>query len=388
MAANHDNPFTLENEALVCARCGSCRTSCPVYQVIGWESATPRGKISLAKDIWSKGGAQQMDDDFVKRVGQCTLCGACADICAAGIDTRSLWLEMRHRIAKAGKAPEAFEKLRENLIKNKNISTFPNQDRLEWTQDLDDEPEELELKAGAEILYFVGCVSSFYPQAAQIPLALVEIFTTAGVDFTVMGGEEWCCGFPLLSAGYVEDQEPFINHNVAKVKELDIHTVVTSCATCYNFWKHECQAKIGEYELEILHSTEYLAKLLKEGRLKLGEMDEVITYHDPCDLGRNGGVFEAPREIIRSIPGATFIELAHHHAESLCCGGGGNLQSADATLASDITDLRIKEIQNTGATIVVSACQQCEQMLSDAIRKNGLKVRILDISQLVLEAMG
>ena len=133
--------------------------------------------------------------------------------------------------------------------------------------------------------YFVGCVSSFFPQAAQIPLAVTQLLMEAGVDFTTMGGEEWCCGFPLLSTGFADDAREFIKHNVSKIKELDIHTLVASCASCYHVWKHECLAELAGYDLEILHTTEYLARFVKDGRLELQEMDEVVTYHDPCDLG-------------------------------------------------------------------------------------------------------
>lgn len=210
----------------------------------------------------------------------------------------------------------------------------------------------------------------------------------AGVDFTTMGGEEWCCGFPLLSTGFADDAREFIKHNVSKIKELDIHTLVASCASCYHVWKHECLSELAGYDLEILHTTEYLARFVKDGRLELQEMDEVVTYHDPCDLGRNSGVYDAPREIIRSIPGIEFVELDHNREDSLCCGGGGNLQSVDADLAAEITKLRIQEIKETKASIVVSACQQCEQMLSAAVRKAGLPVRVMDISELLLEAIG
>jgi len=389
MTTEEKNFFTtLEKESLICGRCGSCRSSCPVYQVLGWESASPRGKISIAREIFAKGNKGALTDDFVQRVAQCTLCGACANACSTCIDTRSLWLEMRKRIAQQGKGPKSYEAIRNNLIAKKNISTFSNEDRLEWTQDLDDEPEGLELKAGAEVCYFVGCVSSFFPQSAQIPLATTQLLMESGVDFTTMGGEEWCCGFPLLSTGFAGDAREFTRHNVSKIKELGIHTLIASCASCYHVWKHECGSELDGYNLEVLHTTEYLARLVKEGRFVLNELDEVGTYHDPCDLGRNSGVYDAPREIIRSIPGVEFVELDHNRADSLCCGGGGNLQSVDAELAAEITRLRVKEIKETGATIVVSACQQCEQMLGAALRKEGLPVRVMDISELILEAIG
>lgn len=376
---------TLENEALICGRCGYCRSACPVYRVIGWESSSPRGKISLAREIFAQQNTQ-LTDQIVQRLSQCTLCGACAIDCSTSIDTRKLWLELRRRIADLGQEPPAYTAIKNNLLARKNISSFDNDDRLDWAQDLDD-PEAVEPRAGAEVCYFVGCVSSFFPQTAQIPLAVAEILTRAGVDFTTMGGEEWCCGFPLIGSGFVGEAERFIEHNVEKLKELDIHTLIASCASCYQVWKHDSQAALQGYDLEVLHTTEYLARLIQAGQLPLGEIEETIAYHDPCDLGRNGGVYDAPRQIVQAIPGATLVELQHHHENSLCCGGGGNLQSVDPENALKITELRVEEIKASGASIVVSACQQCQQMLLTAVKKAKLPVRVMDISQLLLEAM-
>jgi Fe-S oxidoreductase len=277
--------------------------------------------------------------------------------------------------------------MRDNLLANKNISTFPNDERLEWAQDLDD-PDAPAPRAGAEVGYFVGCVSSFFPQAAQIPLAIAEIFMRSGIDFTTLGGDEWCCGFPLISTGFVDDSRPFISHHAAKIRELDIHTLVTGCASCYHVWKYDSRSALQDYDLEILHTTEYLARLIKEGRIPMYRLDEAVTYHDPCDLGRNSGIYDAPREIISGVPGVRFVELQHHHERALCCGGGGNLQGADAGLAAGIARLRAGEIKAAGATTVVSACQQCEQMLTAAIREAKLPVRVMDVSQFILEAMG
>jgi Fe-S oxidoreductase len=341
----------------------------------------------MAREIFAQKHPGEIPDDFVKRLSQCTLCGACANECSTDIDTRKLWLDLRHRIAVMGKEPKAYDAMRDNLLANKNITTIANKDRLEWAQDIDD-PEQLEPRAGAEVCYFVGCVSSFFPQSAEIPLAIAEILTEANIDFTTMGGDEWCCGFPLISAGFVENSEEFIKHNVEKIKELDIHTLIASCPSCYHVWKHDSEKALAGYDLKVMHTTEYLAGLIKEGKIELNELDEVVTYHDPCDLGRNSGIYDAPREIITSIPGIKFVEMQHHHEASLCCGGGGNLQSVDADVASKIAHLRAEEIKATGATIIVSACQQCEQMLTTAIREAKLSVKVMDLSQLILEAMG
>jgi Fe-S oxidoreductase len=296
-------------------------------------------------------------------------------------------MDLRERVAGMGKAPKGYKALWTNLEANHNITTFNNKDRLDWAQDVDD-PEKLEPREGAEVCYFVGCVSSFFPQASEVALSVSEILTETQIDFTTLGGDEWCCGFPLLASGCPDVAREFMKHNVERLKALGIHILIASCPSCYHVWKQGAPEFLDVYELEILHTTEYFARLIQEGKLTLREMKAKITYHDPCDLGRNGGIFEAPRDIIKAIPGVEFVELKHNRLQSMCCGGGGNLQTVDADLASTITALRLEEIKESGVDIVVSACQQCEQMLSASIRKAGLSVRVMDISQLILEALG
>ncbi len=377
---------TLEKEALICARCGYCRNVCPIYQIIGWESATPRGKISLSRQIFSLNYQKHLTEEFIHRLSQCTLCGACGHECPTDIDTRRLWVEIRERIAKMGKAPKGYQELHKNLITNKNITKFDNDERLDWADDLDD-PESLEPRDDAEVCYFVGCVSSFYPLASEIALAVSEILTAAQINFTTLGGEEWCCGFPLQGSGFVEDGQQFIRHNVQRIKELGIHTVVMSCPSCHHVWKHAAAEFLEGYDLEVFHMTEYISHLIRTERIQLKELRETITYHDPCDLGRNSGIFDLPRDIIQSIPGATFIELEHNRMQSLCCGGGGNLQSADPDLTTAISALRAQEVKESGASVLVSACQQCTKILSIAVRKAKLPVKVMDINQLILKVM-
>lgn len=373
---------TLEQESLICARCGYCRNVCPIYQTVGWESGTPRGKISLARQIFNNGQDEHLSEEFAQRLAQCTLCGACGHACATEIDTRTLWLEMRKRLVDLGKEQEGSSLLRKNILDNKNITTFDNEERLDWAEDLD-EPEPLDARHGADVCYFVGCVSSFYPQAAEIAVAFAEILTEAEVDFTTMGGAEWCCGFPLLGGGHVDDATRFIRHNVEKIKEMEIHTIVASCPSCYHVWQHQATEFIGDYPLAVFHATEYLTHLIKEEKLQLAPFDELITYHDPCDLGRNSTIFDAPRFIIESIPQAKLVELEHNRMDALCCGGGGNLQSSDPGLSEEIALLRIAEVEASGASVLVSACQQCTKVLGMAARKAKIAVKVMDINQLV-----
>lgn len=379
---------TLTDEALICGRCGSCRYDCPVYKEIGWESAAPRGKISRAREIFARGHEEMLTDEFAKRIAQCTLCGACTQNCASRININKFWEELRSKLAKAGKAPPGYGAIVENLKNNKNITNFDNATRLDWAEDLDEVPETLDCEPDVEVLYFVGCVSSFFPRAAQIPAAIVQLLQRAGVSFTTMGGAEWCCGFPLAAAGAPEEIAQFARHNVEKARSLNIKTLITGCSSCFHNWTHVYPEIVGEEPgFRVMHATEYLAELIREKKLVPNELEKTVTYHDPCDLGRNSGVYDAPRDIIRSIPGVTFVEMPTTREASTCCGGGGNLQSADAALTDAIAGRRIQEAAGTGAAVLVSACQQCEQILEKAARAQKVPLQVMDVAELLLMAV-
>ena len=376
----------LAEEALICARCGNCRADCPTFREIGWESATPRGKISLAREIFARKD-KQLSPAYARRITQCTLCGACTRACAARIDIQSLWRDLRSKLVESGLAPEAYTAIADNLQKNRNISRFGNAGRLEWAEDLDDVPDCLDQREGTDIVYFVGCVSAFFPRAAQVPLAMVQLFEKAGISYTTLGPEEWCCGFPLLAAGQAKKMAEYARHNIDAVRLLGARTLVTGCPSCYHVWSHLYPEITGEsLGLELLHSTQLLARLIKEGRLTPGELKTKVTYHDPCDLGRNSGVVEEPRLVLQAVPGLELLEMAAAKEDSSCCGGGGNLQGADPALAEAIARKRVRAAAATGAGILVSACQQCEQMLEKAARAEKLPLEVLDVAEVILRA--
>lgn len=377
----------LRQESLICARCGTCREVCPVYEAVGWESASPRGRMSVVREVFADeckvdvAGREQ-----VRSLGRCTLCGACATSCSTMIDTRSLWLEARSALVQEGKELEEYGRLATLLDKHKNVATQSNEDRLEWAEDLDEVEVEPNVQ-GAEVCYFVGCVTSFYPRASQVALAFAEVLGAAGVEFTALGGEEWCCGFPLVAAGFVEQAEAFRAHNVERIVALGTKKVVSTCPSCFHSLERESGEALRDAGVEVMHATRFLLELLEQGRIQPRELSAVVTYHDPCDLGRNGGVYDEPRAILRLIPGLEFVELERHGVESACCGGGGNLQSVDAGLTERIADARVEECARSGAGILLSACQQCEQVLEAAVRRRGLRIRVMDVCELVAECV-
>jgi heterodisulfide reductase subunit D len=249
-------------------------------------------------------------------------------------------------------------------------------------------PEGLDRKTGTGTVYFMGCVGAMYPRVYGVPQSFVQIMERAGEDLTTLGGSEWCCGFPLQIAGMGSHAHDLAHHNVEAVRAIGARRLVTTCPSCYHMWAHEYPGILDEpLGFEVLHATELLVDLIKDGRIKLHGFPMPVTYHDPCDLGRTSGIYDAPRRIIEAIPGIQFTEMADNREMALCCGGGGDAEMADPELTAAVGKRRILQAQETGAKVVISACQQCDRTLAEAARKNRIRVRAMDIVQVVWQAM-
>jgi heterodisulfide reductase subunit D len=204
----------------------------------------------------------------------------------------------------------------------------------------------------------------------------------AGVDFTILGEKEWCCGFPLIGAGMGEKAKELMDHNLRKIGEVGAKAVVFACPSCHHTWKERYNTDVA-----LFHATEFLEKLVDEGRVRFKEFKKTVTYHDPCDLGRSSEIYEAPRNILRSIPGLQLVELDHSREDCTCCGGGGNLEMVDPKLATAIAQSKIEEIQRTGAELVVTSCQQCVRTMATYARRNKVPLEVIDITTLVQRAL-
>jgi Fe-S oxidoreductase len=209
----------------------------------------------------------------------------------------------------------------------------------------------------------------------------------AGVDYTTMGGDEYCCGFPLNIAGMGKHTDDLVRHNVETVRAMGAKKLVAACPSCYHTWKHDYAHRMGEpLGFEILHETEFLLDLIEEGAFDLKPVNKVVTYHDPCDLGRTSGIYDEPRQILEAIPGLTFVEMEENREHALCCGGGGDVEMADAEVAHAVGRSRMLQAQQTEAKFIITACQQCKRTLLGAARKNKIRIRTLDIVELLLES--
>jgi heterodisulfide reductase subunit D len=395
--------FTIQQliELDACTRCGECRLWCPTFaEKKAVEAITPFKKIDslrsylrrqhglLARILGPRPVSDEELGSYAEGVYNCTLCARCYEVCPAGIDLRSLWIAMREQLVDLGLHPEPMNRLRDTVTTSYNISGDANENRLGWTANMAQVPKGLERRQGAETVYFMGCVAAFYPMVYSLPQSFVTIMSKASVDVTTMGGDEHCCGFPLIIAGMRGDAQAMMRHNIETVRQMGAKRLVASCPSCYHTWKHDYPDCLGEeLGFQVLHETEYLLELLMSGRLDLKPVDRVVTYHDPCDLGRNSGIYEQPRQIIQAIPGVTLVEMKDNRELALCCGGGGDVEMADVETAHAVGHRRMEQAQETGAKYVVTACQQCKRTLLGAARRQKIRIRTLDISELVMEAL-
>lgn len=383
---------TIQLEA--CTGCSLCADVCPAVsatqdgQLSGVYRLVELRKIMRSRAWWFRrffGRKEPMEEElkqFSETVYRCTLCGRCQEVCPSGIKLRDLWFSLRQDLVHSGAYPKKVDMIGENVAESHNVFGEDNEERADWVEDLREPPDHGYIKDQARVVYFTGCVAAYFPMAQQIPLALSQIFDSAGVDFTLLGEEEWCCGFPLMGAGLRDRIDDLIDHNIKAVQAKDADTVVFACPSCYQMWREHYPP-----EFELYHVTQYLNELILTQRLSLKELDMTVTFHDPCDLGRGSKEFDAPRDVIRSIPGVNLVELEHNRENCLCCGGGGNLEMVDARLSGEIAGAKIEEVRNTGADAVITACQQCVRTMNTFVRRNKIQLEVLDIVQLVQKAI-
>lgn len=370
---------------LHCIRCGLCLYTCPAYLETLLEPDSPRARIALVRAAAE--GKLDYSERFADRIHRCTLCTACEKVCPSGVEVEKLLVEGRADLAEAGLLSPGVRRLTESLAANHNISGEDNARRLIWTENLPQPPLGAG-KAQAKMAYFVGCVSSFFPASYSIPQSMTRLLEAAGEDYALLGEQEQCCGFPLLVSGQEPRAEEMMRHNLERVRALGADTVVASCPSCYHMWKHVYPEVLGELGLRVLHATEWLADALEQGRLKLKPLPGRVTYHDPCDLGRKSGIYDAPRRVLRQVPELELVEMRDHHANALCCGGGGNLESHNPDLSGALAERRVQQAVDTGAQYLVSACQQCKRTMANGLRlltKKGVKarLRVMDLMELV-----
>jgi heterodisulfide reductase subunit D len=238
-----------------------------------------------------------------------------------------------------------------------------------------------------DILYYVGCTASYDINVKEVGINTINILDALGLKFGILGKEEKCCGSVLLRIGDYEF-ERLSEYNIRLFNSLNVKMLITSCAGCFRTIKEDYK-KMGHLNMEVLHTCEFLARLLKEGKLKLkNEVPLKVTYHDPCHMGRHSNVYDTPREVLRSIPGIEFTEMDRIYEFSRCCGAGGGLKAGFSDIQNKMAQERVRDAERTGAERLVSTCPFCYQGLQIGINAIESKVKMTDLTELVALSMG
>ncbi len=391
-----------------CAVCGRCHANCPAQ--LSGKSLSPREMIHHMKDYLLEDGPKLLPSKTEEReasaeepvksligdvvtedeIWACTTCGACQEVCPVGIEHIRKIIGFRRNLTMVqNKMPETAQVMLRNMQSRMHPWAGVQSLRLrgDWTQDQN--LKILEEGDTADTLFWVGCTGALVERNVEATLAMTRVLKAAGVDFAVLGDAEVCCGDPARRAGYEFQFQLMAEQNIEVLQGHGIKKIITTCPHCYNTLKTE-YPQFGS-QFEVVHYTELIADLIKQGKLELiNAVNTKLTYHDPCYLGRYAGVYEAPRQILQSIPGVTLTEMERCKKNSFCCGGGGgHMWIEEEAGTTKINHMRMDQVLKTEADTVVGACPYCLQMFQEGIEQKDIKdsLKAVDLIELVDAAM-
>ncbi len=347
---------------------------CPSFEYFGFRAYNAQGRGLLASLVFDDEDFP-ITDDLMKIVYTCTSCGVCSDICKAIDPLTAIWALREELVRRGARLPEPLNKTHTRIAQHGN--------RLGSTR-----PARIEgLPSSGENVFFAGCdVRSSQPQVIE---AVAAVLRRAGMQVAYLADRERCCGFIPGYDGAAELMQQQALHNVETLRSAGAKKVIVSCAHCYRALRFDYPLIVGDLPFEVVHFSELLAGLLEEKRIRFeSAVDEQVTYHDPCFLGRHSGVYDAPRAVIEAIPGIRLQEMDRSRRWSYCCGSGAKISSACyPEFSASVTRERLQEGKRAAGTIV-SACTTCVSRMSKAARREKLDVRVLDISVFAAKALG
>jgi Fe-S oxidoreductase len=412
-----------------CSRCSYCKWI-PFAQVKSWRFAKGCPSVEYGKfQSYSASGKFAVSlalledrisytDGLLDIVFKCMLDGCCdlsCKVCRYDLEPVEVMRQLRYRLIDDGQFPFQDIPLIDNLRKEDNMMMMPKADRGKWAEGLDVKDLTQEK---AEVVFHAGCRFSYDEELWRIPRTVVTLLRNAGVDVGILGRDENCCGGRLCDMGYRGEFLKYAENNIDAWTTAGVKTVVTACADGYHAFKRLYPAEL-QFKFEVLHITELLDRLIREGKIKFTKtVPMTVTYHDPCHLGRRGephvpwngeqkkirgqvliyeprkpryngasGVYDLPRNVLKSIPGIKLVEMERNREYAWCCGAGAGVRERYPEFSSWTAGERIEEAASTGAEAIVSACPHCERNFTDAINDRSEVMKVYDIVDLIREAI-
>ncbi len=384
-----------------CTRCGRCQDHCPAF--LTEKPLSPKKMIQDLKDSLyarapqilqsrSDGKPKESQVELMNGGGiekdslwACTTCRSCMDHCPVHIEHIDKIIDMRrHQVLMASQFPEELVAAFKGLERNSNPWGLGHDMRADWIQELDI-PIMAEYQGkDLDLLFFVGCIRSYDDRNKKVAMAMTKIMKHLGIKFAILGMEEGCCGDPARRVGNEYLYQILANTNIETFKRHGIKEIITTCPHCFNTLKNE-YPQLG-FKAEVTHHATFLENQIRKGALTLqSPLNKNLTYHDPCYLGRYNGIYDSPRDVLRSIPSLQLREMQRTKKDSLCCGAGGGWMWMDEKIGKRINRERLEDALKTNSEWIATACPFCVSMFDDAIkntnRENELK--IWDIAELV-----
>ena len=383
-------------DTLTCTECGRCQNVCPAWNT--GKPLSPKLLIMNIRDHLLSWGPKILDAkdrgvDYEKvplnpnvvadeAVWECTTCGACMQECPVNIEHVDHIIDMRRNLVMGeSRFPAEAGTLLRNLENSGNPWGMSRTTRADWTEGLD-VPVVPEDGRAPEYVYFVGCAGSFDDRAKKISQAIVALLKAADIDYAILGSGEGCTGDPARRMGNEYLYQQLAKQNIETMDARGVTKIIANCPHCFNTIANEYPDLGGNYE--VIHHTQLLAKLMDDGRLKpTEEVRALLSYHDPCYLGRHNEIYSDPRKVLDSIPGLSTVEMPRHEHNGLCCGAGGARMWMEERIGKRINMERMDEAASTGAQKVGVACPYCLVMLDDGAKARGDDIEVLDVAQVV-----
>ncbi|MFC1969162.1 (Fe-S)-binding protein [Chloroflexota bacterium] len=369
---------------------------CPSSAYYYFDAYSQQGRLHLALGLMD--GVLKYEDSpgLLDIVYKCLLCGGCDAQCklwCGEMEGLRVMEELRANLVTDGQLLPALMPIIDSLRKNDNMVMEPKAERGKWAEGLDVKNLADE---NSEVCYHAGCLTSYDKALWKIARGAVTLLIDSGVDVGIMGEDETCCGGRAYELGYRGEFIKYAEHNIEAYRRAGVKTIVTSCSDCYCTFKRRFP-EVGS-DFEVLHMVEFIDRLIKEGKLKFTKTVPItVTYHDPCHLGRRSdifvpgkpieGIYDPPRDVIKSIPGVELVEMERIREYAWCCGSGGHVREIDPDFSAWTASERIEEAKATGAQALVTACPWCERNFTDAVNSFEQKLKVYDILELVQQGI-